>query len=166
MSEELSIPKHLGIIMDGNRRWAEARHAPSLRGHAKGQQVLRTVARHAFKRGVTYLTVYAFSTENWKRDPKEVNYLMRRVSLALKKYLHEFVEDGVRILFLGQRENLPPSVVRAIENAEAATAHNTAGTFGICLNYGGQQEIVDAVKQMMASGTPIEAATPRALAKF
>src|SRR5215471_20533597 len=104
------VPTHVGIIMDGNRRWALARGLPTLRGHAQGQEVLRRTAHLAFEGGVKYLSVYAFSTENWKRSHEEVGYLMRHVGIALRKYIKEFVDGNVRVVFLGIREGLPNGV--------------------------------------------------------
>jgi undecaprenyl diphosphate synthase len=166
MSKAAVTPVHVGIIMDGSRRWARTRGWPAWRGHAKGQEVLRLIARQAFKSGIKYLTVYAFSTENWKRHKKEVNYLMRHVSLALKKYIHEFVEADVKIIFLASHEGLPKTVLQAIDEAEAKTAQNRAATFAICLNYGGLQEIADATKQVIASGASAEAVTPEVIASY
>lgn len=152
MDKTNSVPNHIGIIMDGNRRWAKEQGLPTMKGHLQGQQTLRTIAQHAFKNGVKYLTVYAFSTENWRRTEEEVGYLMNQVARSLKKYLHEFVEAGIKIEFLGVRDDLPKTVLHAIEQAEAATSVNSQATLGICFNYGGQQEIVDATKAIIAEG--------------
>lgn len=166
LSGDSAVPQHVGIIMDGNRRWAKEHGLPSLRGHAKGQQVLRQIAKHAFRSGVQYLTVYAFSTENWQRSQEEVGYLMKHVALALRKYTQEFVDGGVKIVFLGSRENLPKAVLAAITDTEVKTAGNTAATFAICLNYGGMQEIADATKQIIASGISAAEVTPEVLASY
>lgn len=160
MTSELHMPKHVGIIMDGNRRWAQSRGLPTLKGHAKGQEVLREVAKHGFERGVDYITVYAFSTENWRRAEEEVGYLMSQLQRALKKYAREFIENGIKIVFLGVRDGLPAKVLAAIETAEEQTAHGAKGTLGICFNYGGQQEIADAMKRIMAGGIKSEDITP------
>src|SRR5689334_4446828 len=100
MAPQSAIPEHIGIIMDGNRRWAKEQGLPTMKGHLQGQQTLRAIAQHAFKSGVKYLTVYAFSTENWRRTEEEVGYLMNQVARSLKKYLHEFVDAGIKIEFL------------------------------------------------------------------
>lgn len=160
MSESAEIPQHIGIIMDGNRRWAKARGVPALKGHARGQEVLRKVARHGFEKGIRYITVYAFSTENWRRSEDEVGYLMSQLQRALKKYVGEFVDSGVKIIFLGAREGLSPKALAAIESAESQTAHGTKGTLGVCFNYGGQLEIADAVKKIIASGIIADDITP------
>jgi undecaprenyl diphosphate synthase len=161
MNDSLSIPTHVGIIMDGNRRWALARGLPSWRGHARGQEILHRITRAAFRNGVQYLTVYAFSTENWRRDEKEVGYLMRHVGLAVKKYINEFVASGIKVVFLGKREGLSRSVLRAIDEAESKTATNTSATLAICFNYGGMQELVDAARQSASTGSEI---TPELMA--
>jgi len=160
------VPHHIGIIMDGNRRWAKARGLPTLRGHAKGQQTLRTIAHRTFESGVRYLSVYAFSTENWQRSQDEVGYLMRHVSLALRKYLQEFIDGGVKVVFLGSRNGLEAAVIKAIDNAEAKTAHNDKATLAVCLNYGGQQEIVDATKALIGQGMAADIITPEVFAKY
>ena len=158
-------PKHIAIIMDGNRRWAQAHGLQPWRGHAKGQEVLRRIARSAFEQGISYLSVYAFSTENWQRNEREVSYLMRHVGLAIRKYLHEFSEAGVKVVFLGTRTGLAPSVLKAIDQAEAKTAHNVAATLGVCFNYGSLQELVDATSAIIANGAPKEPVTTEMLMK-
>ncbi len=155
-----AIPAHVGIIMDGNRRWAKAHNAPTLKGHMAGQQALHRLTRYAFEHGVQYLSVYAFSTENWQRAEDEVGYLMRQVAAALARYTDEFVADGVRIIFLGVRDNLDAKVRHAIEAAEAKTAGNDKATLAVCFNYGGQQEIVDATKSLLASNIQAADITP------
>lgn len=159
MGQINEVPLHVGIIMDGNRRWSKAQGLPTLKGHLQGQQTLLSVARHVFGKGIRYLTVYAFSTENWRRTEEEVGYLMNQVARSLKKYLNEFVEGGVRVQFLGVRSGMPASVIEAFENAEAATAHNDKAVLGICFNYGGQQEVVDAAKALITSGVAAEDVT-------
>jgi len=161
-----TVPKHVGIIMDGNRRWAVARGLQPWRGHGEGQETLHRTVRYMFQHGVKYLTVYAFSTENWKRSEEEVGYLMRHVSLAVKKYIDEFEKEGIRAVFLGARDNVPKSVLKAIDEAETRTAHNTRATLGICLNYGGQLELANATCRMMQSGVAPELVTPELLAQY
>lgn len=159
MSDQ-AVPEHVAIIMDGNRRWAREHNLPTLKGHQQGQQTLHRLTRYAFGRGVQYLTVYAFSTENWRRTEDEVGHLMRQVAAALRKYTDEFVADGVRIVFLGARDNLDAKVRREIEGAEAKTAKNDEATLAVCFNYGGQQEIVDATKAIMAKSVDPAELTP------
>ena len=148
----MDIPSHIGFIMDGNRRWAKQRNLPTLMGHKKGQEVLRELLHEVFARGVHYVSVYAFSTENWSRESKEVGYLMKQVIKGLEKYIDEFHEAEVKVAFLGRRSDLDESVRTAVEKAEAKTADNTRAMLGICFNYGGQAELVDAYKKLIQQG--------------
>jgi undecaprenyl diphosphate synthase len=158
------IPLHVGMILDGNRRWAIARGLAPWRGHAKGEDTLHVMTKAVFESGVKCLSVYAFSTENWKRSEKEVGYLMRHVGLALKKYIREVMEENIRIIFLGQRDGLSKSVLKAIDNAVAKTASNTRATLAICFNYGGLQELADAAKGLIRSGIDEAEVTPERMA--
>lgn len=144
--------RHLAIIMDGNRRWAKEKGLPSLQGHKTGYDRLKRIGDACLDRGIDVLSVFAFSTENWKRTDEEVGYLMDLLEQGLRLELDHFISRGVRIRVLGQRERLRPSVLEAIRNAETRTAALTKGTLCICLNYGGRTEIVDACKQLIASG--------------
>lgn len=159
------LPVHVGIIPDGNRRWAKASGLPTLEGHRKGLAVARDVALHAFDRGVKNLTVYAFSNENWNRAEEEVGYLMNlfhRFVTTQTKTLHQ---KGVRVLFLGRRDGLPQNLIQAMEESEAKTANNKVGTLSICLNYGGKTELVDAVRAIIRSGVKPEEVTSDLIAK-
>lgn len=144
--------KHLGLILDGNRRWAKQQGLPTLEGHRQGAENFKTIALAAFDRGVEYLSAYVFSNENWSRTEEEVGYLMKLVIKAVEKYLDEFNKAGVRIVILGRREGLSEDVLKAVNGAEAKTAANTRGTLALCFNYGGQEEIVDAFKQLSGQG--------------
>jgi undecaprenyl diphosphate synthase len=150
---EAQIPRHLGLILDGNRRWAKNRGLPTLDGHQEGAETLKTVALAAFDRGVEYVSAYAFSTENWKRTEDEVGYLMKLFMKAVELHLDTFHEAGIRVVILGRREGLSGSVLKAFDRTEEKTKGNTRGTLALCVNYGGQEELVDAVKQIVASGT-------------
>lgn len=143
---------HLAIIMDGNRRWAKEHGMPSIEGHRVGYDRLKQVGDWCLDRKISVFTVFAFSTENWKRAEDEVGYLMDLLENALTKELDHFHERGVRLKIIGQRDRLRPSIVRAIEDAEAKTAQNSRATFVICLNYGGRLEIVDACKSLVRQG--------------
>lgn len=147
-----TVPRHIGIIMDGNRRWAEERGLSAKEGHTKGQENLRVISQVAFEAGVKHVSVYAFSSENWRRTEEEVRHLMLLLVRGVDKYMQEFNEAGIRIIFVGQREDLDTKVVKAIEKAEENTKDNQKGTLVICFNYGGQQEIVDATKKIIADG--------------
>lgn len=161
-----TVPRHIGIIMDGNRRWAEERGLPVKEGHTKGQENLRAISQAAFEAGVRYVSVYAFSTENWRRTEEEVGHLMLLLVRGVDKYMQEFNDAGVRIIFIGQREGLDSKVLKAIKKAEENTKNNKKGTLVICFNYGGQQEIVDATKKIAASGLPPEEITDEVITAY
>lgn len=147
------MPKHVGIIMDGNRRWAEAKGLSPLKGHDKGYKNLREISLYLFTQyKVPCISVFVFSTENWSRSEKEVGHLMKLVHRALRKYLDEFHKDNIRLVVLGRRDQLNPDIIEAIEEAEATTKNNTKGTLALCFNYGGQAEIIDAARSLVAQG--------------
>lgn len=148
--------RHLAIIMDGNRRWAKEKGAPSLQGHRAGYDALKRIGDACIDRGIEILTVFAFSTENWKRTQEEVGYLMDLLEQGLRTELDYFAAKGTRIRVLGRRDGLRPSVREAIQDAEAKTASHTKCTLCLCLNYGGRLEIVDACKRLIADGVPPE----------
>jgi undecaprenyl diphosphate synthase len=149
---DTQIPRHLGLILDGNRRWAKNRGLPTLEGHQQGAEALKTVALAAFDRGIEYVSAYAFSTENWQRTEEEVGYLMKLFMKAVELHLDTFHEAGIRIVILGRRDGLSSSVLKAFDRTEEKTKDNTRGTLALCVNYGGQEELVDAVKKLVASG--------------
>jgi len=153
------VPRHLGIIPDGNRRWAEQNGKPSLFGHRQGMDVAKKIAIAAFDEGVEYFTMYAFSTENWKRTEEEVGYLMDLFFNLVVNEFGELEERGVRFQLLGSRKELSKRVLNAMEDAEERTKDYPNGTLSLCLNYGGEQEIVDAVRQIVASGVSAEDVT-------
>ncbi len=160
MSEPTVVPIHLGIIMDGNRRWAKARGLSVAEGHKQGYLTLKHIAKAGLKRGIKYLTAYAFSTENWQRDKTEVRDIMRLLTWALKHEVEELNKDGIRIRFIGSKLKFGAATARAILHAEEKTKDNTRATLLLCLDYGGQQEIVDAVKRIAELGYPPEKITP------
>jgi undecaprenyl diphosphate synthase len=149
----MHVPNHLGLILDGNRRWAKARGLPTLEGHRQGAETFKTVALAAFDRGIECVSAYTFSSENWQRTEEEVGYLMKLLIKAVEKHLSTFDEAGIRVVVLGRRDGLDTAVLRAIEKTESKTTGNKQGTLALCFNYGGQDEIVDAVKQIMTAGT-------------
>lgn len=152
MANNEAIPRHLGIILDGNRRWARAKGLPTLEGHRRGAEVFKEIVFAAFERDIKYVTGYIFSSENRNRAEEEVGYLMNLVVKAVQSYLKEFQERGLRIVVIGSREGLSDKVLEAIDRAEQATANNTGATLSLCFNYGGREEIVDAIKRMMQDG--------------
>lgn len=146
------IPTHLGLILDGNRRWAKANGVSVAQGHRRGYQNLKTVAKAALTQGVRYVSAYVFSTENWQRDRQEVRDIMNILKWVLKHEVKEFNKDNIRLRVIGSKAKLGAALLTAIHDAEKLTEHNTAGTILLCLDYGGQQEIVDAVKRIAAEG--------------
>ncbi len=151
--------------MDGNRRWAKEHGLSARQGHTKGQETLRTIAQAAFERGVRYISVYAFSTENWKRTEDEVGHLMKLLVRGIDTYTDEFNDAGVKIVFLGERADLDTKILRAIEKAEQKTAQNNKGTLAVCFNYGGQRELVSAMQYIVEAGIPAEAISEETIAR-
>ncbi len=144
--------RHLAVILDGNRRWAKERGLPSLEGHRRGYENLKTIGVAALERGVAHFSAFVFSTENWNRAAEEVSYLMELLRRALSDELGFFTDHGVRLKVIGRREGLPDNVAAAVENAERVTAGNARGQMTLCLNYGGRAEIVDGVKRLIGEG--------------
>ena len=144
-------PKHVAIIMDGNGRWAEARSIPRLAGHRKGVEALRRTVRAAADFGLEYLTVFAFSSENWARPASEVDGLMGLLRRYLRGEVAELHENGLCLRFIGERNRLPSDVVTMIEDAEKLTANNQEMTLIIALNYGGRREFVLAARRLAAA---------------
>jgi undecaprenyl diphosphate synthase len=159
-------PTHIGIIMDGNRRWATSQGLPTLSGHSKGIDVLYSVTKHIFEQGIPFLTVYAFSVENWQRNHKEVNYLMALIRKGFDKYIDKLHESGIKVTFLGDRERLDEKVIKIILEGEEKTRNNTSGTLAICFNYGGHQEIVDATKRIIDDKVPSDEVTTDTLSSY
>ncbi len=143
------IPTHIGIIPDGNRRWATSRGLPSVFGHKKGYQRLTSIAKACLKRKIPILTVWVFSTENWKRSSEEVGYLMDLFRFFTKVWLKDAHQLGMKIRHLGSLDQLPNDLKELIKQAVQKTKRNTKMTLNIALNYGGQDEIVRAVKKLI-----------------
>ena len=151
-SDEISpdrMPRHVAIIMDGNGRWAEARGLPRNRGHLAGVESVKQIVRSVRDMGMEYLTLYAFSSENWNRPDAEVSELMRLLEIYLDENIQEAQERGVRLRVMGQSERLPESTRAAVDRALEATADNPNGDLIFALSYGGRGEIVDAVRQII-----------------
>lgn len=143
--------KHIAIIMDGNRRWAKNRNLPSAVGHKKGVEALKKTLRACNDFGVKYLTVYAFSTENWNRKKEEVDFLMNLVAITLTNELEEMHKENVQIHFIGDLTKLSQSLQEILQNAVNKTKNNTGVNLQIALNYGSRDEIVHAVKKIVSS---------------
>ena len=146
--EMINIPEHVAIIMDGNGRWAKKRLMPRTYGHSEGAKAIERTCENADELGIKYLTVYAFSTENWKRSVEEVSTIMN----IFRKYLVDSIErsnrNNMRVRIIGKREDLPEDIVEKMYNLEKATANNTGLQFSVAINYGGRDEITRAVRQI------------------
>lgn len=152
--------KHVAIIMDGNRRWAKEKNLPSAVGHKKGVEALKATLRACNDFGVKYLTVYAFSTENWNRKQEEVDFLMNLVAVTLTNELDEMHKENVQIHFIGDLSRLSDKLQKILENAVETTKNNTGVSLQIALNYGSRDEITNAVKNIVKSGALPEDITP------
>ena len=157
--------KHIAIIMDGNRRWAKERNLPTMVGHKKGVEALKNTLRACNDFGVKYLTVYAFSTENWNRKQDEVDYLMELVAITLTNELAEMHNEGVQIRFIGDLSRFSDKLQKILENAVQTTKNNTGVVLQIALNYGARDELTNAVKRVVASGIKAEDVTPDVISK-
>lgn len=149
------LPGHVAIIMDGNRRWAKKRGLPALAGHRAGVQSVHAVVRAALRAGIKALSIYAFSTENWKRSKLEVTALMFLLKKTITAYADELDREGIRLMFSGRIDELPKSAREALRAAEARLAGNSGMVLNIALNYGGRQEILDAANRALAGGLKV-----------
>ncbi len=159
------VPEHVAIIMDGNGRWARRRGLPRLAGHRAGVENLRRIIRASGEFGIKVLTLYAFSTENWSRPREEVDGLMRLLSDSLEREVDELHRNGAQLRHLGELEGLAPRLQKGIREAVELTAHNNRIIVCIALNYGGRNEIVQAVRRMLSEGLPVEQITEQALSQ-
>ena len=158
-NQNIKIPTHVGLIMDGNGRWATQRGLPRLAGHKAGVENVKPTVLAAKKFGIKYLTFYAFSTENWKRPQDEVSGIMNLLSIFIDREVNNLHKEGVRILHIGRRERLDQSLREKIEGAIELTKNNTAITVQMGLDYGGRDEITQAVHKIVSLGVPPEAVT-------
>jgi len=163
-SETPAIPRHVGYIVDGNRRWAKKHGLPSYEGHLAGYNALKDVAVATLEAGAEFMSAYIFSTENWTRSADEVKRLMGLTLKILTSDIPIFNTYNVRLRIIGSRDGVDPKIVKAMVNAEEATAGNTGGTLALCFNYGGHQEITDAVKKIVASGAKEDEVTTQLIA--
>ena len=158
--------KHIAIIMDGNRRWAKERNLPSAVGHKKGVEALKNTLRACNDFGVKYLTVYAFSTENWNRKQDEVDYLMELVAITLTNELTEMHNEGVQIRFIGDLSRFSDKLQKILANAVETTKNNTGVMLQIALNYGARDELTNAVKKVVESGISADKVTPELISSY
>jgi undecaprenyl diphosphate synthase len=148
MIDKSKIPKHIAVVMDGNGRWAQQRNLPRLAGHNAGMKAMNEIVRKSVELGVQYLTVYAFSTENWKRSAEEVSGIFKLLVFYVDKELKELHEHNIKVTALGDYTKLPDVAVERIEKAIKTTQNNTGMQFNIAINYGGRDEVVRAVKSI------------------
>jgi undecaprenyl diphosphate synthase len=163
--ESADVPRHVAIIMDGNGRWAKRRLMPRVAGHRKGVEALRGVIRSCAERGVPHLTVFAFSSENWRRPQEEVTLLMELFLRALENEVARLHENDIRFRVIGDLSGFSERIQALIREAEAQTRNNTRLTFTVAANYGGRWDIVQAVKKLMLSGVPAGAVNETTLAE-
>ncbi|MDA8035624.1 MAG: polyprenyl diphosphate synthase [Actinomycetota bacterium] len=158
------VPRHVGCVMDGNGRWARARGLPRTAGHAAGEEAMLEAIDAALEVGVGWLSMYAFSTENWRRPADEVRFLMNFNEGILLRNRDDLHKKGVRIRFAGRRDwRVPRRLLRNMDDAIAMTTHNRTMTLTICFNYGGRAEIVDAVRRLVEDGVSASQVNERAI---
>ena len=164
------LPRHVAIIMDGNGRWARKRNLPRTAGHEAGLQAARAITQECVRLGIKYLTLYAFSTENWKRPKQEVSFLMNLFYQSLQQVATELHNEDVRIRFIGNKDQLPAKLTALITEVEARTAQNKKLTLNLAINYGGRSEIIRAVRELVKKaqkeGLAPETITEEQFARF
>jgi undecaprenyl diphosphate synthase len=146
------FPYHIAIIMDGNRRWAKKHHYPSFYGHKKGFETVKNIVRASKNAGVKYLTLYAFSTENWEREKKEVSYLTQLLKKAIKDYVKELGENDISLKISGRVEKFGKELVSELDRSVEYLSRCSSMVLNLCLNYGGRSEIIDAVNKCISDG--------------
>lgn len=149
------VPNHIGIIMDGNRRWAKEKKKKTIEGHLAGANRIISLSKYIFDKGVKYLSIYAFSTENFNRSAEEVSYLMGLIIKFFNERVNELHDYNIKIVVSGLRDNLSKEVLKCIDNVVDLTKDNTGGVLNVCLNYGGRREIVDAVNKIKEANVNI-----------
>lgn len=166
MEEKIKIPTHVGIILDGNGRWATSRGLVRSAGHKAGYENLRKLIKYVFSRGIKILSIYAFSTENFSRDKKEVDYLMNIFIKAFSKEKDKLMENNIKVIFSGRDDPLPKKVIETRNKLEDVTKNNTGGILNICLNYGGRSEIVDACKKIVSENIDVDDINEELFSKY
>ena len=167
LTNNTTVPQHIAIIMDGNRRWAKQFGLPAVVGHASGARRVRSIVQACSDRGVRFVTLFAFSTENWQRPQDEVSSLMRLLSIYLKREIRNMNAKGVRLKVIGDATQFDASIQALIHNAEASTAHNDTITLTIAANYGGRQDMLQAVRSWQAAhpGESVDTLTEASLSQ-
>ncbi len=161
-----NVPNHVGIIMDGNGRWATKRGLNRTKGHLKGSDVLVEIAECAFNKGIKVLSVFAFSTENFNRSAEEVNFIMNLATKSLKGKLDKLMDNNIKVVFSGEKEKLPEKLISLMKKTELNTINNNAGILNICLNYGGKREMVEALKKIIADKVETDSLTEKDINKY
>lgn len=159
-----NIPRHIGFIVDGNRRWARERGLPTLEGHRRGFNRVEDIAEAAIERGCEFVSFYLFSTENWNRSEEEVSYLMDLVRTNIVRLTKKFKRENIKCIILGRKKPAPDDVWESLMNCERETKDGQKGTVAICFNYGGQWELADAVTKILKDN--ITEVTPEILSKY
>ncbi|OGO44173.1 MAG: di-trans,poly-cis-decaprenylcistransferase [Chloroflexi bacterium RBG_16_60_22] len=166
MEKDTGLPRHVAFIMDGNGRWAEQRGLPRLEGHRAGVQNIRPIITFLSRHGIEYLTIYAFSTENWSRPEDEVSGLFHLLEEVIHREARELHKNGIRIRHIGRLDGLTPALKKSIIDSVNLTRDNTGMTVGLAFNYGGRAEILDAVRNIMARGIPPAQLNERLFARY
>lgn len=161
-----SIPHHIGVIMDGNGRWAQSRGLPRLVGHQAGVDNIKRILESCVQHGIKVLTIYAFSTENWHRPPEEVSGLMRLLGLTIQRQLNELDRNGVKILHSGRMDGINSDLQKRIRHALEVTRDNDRIILNVAFNYGGRAEILDAVRRIVDDGLPTEQLSEELFSKY
>ena len=170
LNEKTIVPKHLCVIMDGNRRWAKYHKLPTFMGHQSGVKTVRMVIAESAKAGIPYLTLYAFSTENWKRSKKEINYLIHLFQDVISKEKDDLIKNDIKVKFIGNLASFPKPLTKAVHNLELATINNKRVMVNIAINYGGRAEINHAfqciIKQIKRGNLKTEAISPDIISQY
>lgn len=161
-----NAPQHVGLIIDGNRRWAKQHGLPPWEGHLAGVTALEDALRQLVNAGVKYISFYTWSTENWKRAEDEVTAFMGLIRRLFKNELKRLLQEDCRFVALGERDSMPPDILKMIEKAEDDSKDNRRATLVMCFNYGGQQEIATAVRRIVKAGIPAESITNEVFARY
>lgn len=166
MESNSETPRHIGYILDGNRRWAKQHGLPTYEGHLAGLNALEDVLRATIESGVEYVSFYTWSTENWNRAEAEVNAMMKLIRRVFKTEIKKLIAEGCRLVVMGSRDRLPADINKMIDEAEASSADGTRATLVMCFNYGGQQEIIRATQRAIADGAEADSLTPEEFEQY
>jgi undecaprenyl diphosphate synthase len=166
MENTFNLPRHVAFILDGNGRWAEERGLSRLEGHRAGVKNIRPVLKYLIQQGVSYVTLYTFSTENWNRPHEEVDGIFHILETSMAKEARELHKNGVKIVHIGRMDGLPVKLQKSIVRMQKLTAENTKMTLLFAFNYGGRAEILDAVRKFITSGTPVDKLDEKTFAEY